>query len=96
MAGCRRFTRHAMLRLRERGIPENLVDMVLDSFDRLYYDVVRRRLVYAGWAAGDRRLLVVAEEEGGCLTIVTVVETRGFKVEERRVASGRWVCLHGC
>ena len=86
-----------MLRLRERGIPESLVDLVLDSFDRLYYDVVRRRLVYAGWAAGDRRLLVVAEEEeGGCLTIVTVVETRGFKVEERRVASGRWVCLHGC
>ncbi len=96
MAVCRRFTRHAELRLMERGIDEHLVDSVLESFDRLYYDVVRRRLVYAGWAGGGRRLLVIAEEEGGCLTIVTVVETRGFKVEERRVASGRWVCLHGC
>ena len=71
-------------RLGERGIPEGLVEAVLRGYDRLYYDVVRRRLVYAGWR-GSRRLLVV-----------TVMETRGLKVERRRVASGRWVCLHGC
>ena len=90
-----RYTRHAVMRLRERGIEADAVEAIVSRFDRLYYDVVRRRLVYAGWSGG-RRLLVVAEEEGDCLLVVTVIETSGLKVEERRVASGRWVCLHGC
>ncbi len=93
---CLRFTSHAEQRLRERMLDAGIVESAVSRPEKIYYDIVTRRLVYAAWAPGGRRVLVVAEEEGGCLAVVTVIETSGLKVEERRVASGRWVCLHGC
>ncbi len=92
---CIRMCDHARLRLVERGVEPGDVERVICSPERLYYDVVARRLVYAGWLGG-KRLLVVAEEEAGCFTVVTVIVTSGLRVEERRVRSGRWLCLHGC
>ncbi len=92
---CLRFTEHAELRLRERRLDAGLVRLVIERPDRVYYDVVTRRLVYAAWMAS-RRVIVVAEEEGECLAVVTVIETSGLKVEERRSSSGRWVCIDGC
>ncbi|AEM38309.1 hypothetical protein Pyrfu_0438 [Pyrolobus fumarii 1A] len=67
----------------------------MEEADRIYYDVVARRLVYASWI-GSWRVLVVAEEGQGCMVVVTVIATGGLEVEEGRVSSGRWVCIHGC
>ena len=86
------FTRHAIRRMRERGIGEEAVYEALGEPDELFLDTETGRIVAVKYSTG---LCVITEADRDTVRIVTVLRSTSLErlVEKRR--TGRWVPWRG-
>ena len=83
-----RYTRHALRRMRERGLSLDVVEDTLHSPDDILLDVATGRLIAINYSEG---LVVVYEVRGGIFTVVTVIVVSDVgKLVKKREVSGRW------
>lgn len=75
-----RFLNHALLRMAERNISRALIEQVIEQPDKIERSVKdTRRLLfkkkYIHDSVGERLLIVVAEESGNIVVVVTIIDT---------------------
>ena len=82
------FTRHALRRMRERGVRREDVYEALGDPDEVLLDVETGRIVAAKYSKG---LCIVVEARGDAVKVITVLITSDLRrLVERRKERGRW------
>ena len=82
------FTRHALQRMRERGVSKEDVYEALGDPDELLLDAETGRIVAVKHGKG---LCAIAEARGDTVKVITVLVTPHLeRLVERRKERGRW------
>lgn len=88
------FSKHALLKIKERKIGKELIEKVILEPDFLFYDITSRCMVAIGkvtMAGTETNLIVPFEKESDVVKIVTAYPCRNLKKEMRRKEGKKWV-----
>lgn len=88
------FSKHALLKIKEREIDKSIIEKVINGPDILFYDVIGRCLVAIGkvkMAGVEIYLVVPFVKEIGQIKVVTVYPCKNIEKEISSKEGKRWV-----
>lgn len=88
------FSRHALLKIKERKIEKELIEKVIQEPEFLFYDVIGKCMIAIGrviMAGMETNLIVPFEKENDVVKVVTAYPCRNVKKEIRRKEGKKWV-----
>lgn len=85
------YTRHAQLKIEERGIQKSEVEEILKSPEEVLLDLETGNLIAVGKreTVQDHYLIVVYSSEKE--KVITIIDTSKKEIVNRRKEKGRWV-----
>jgi hypothetical protein len=88
------FSKHALLKIKERKIEKELVKKVIQEPEFLFYDIMGKCMIAISKviiAGTETHLVVPFERESGEVKVVTAYPCRNLKKEIRRKEGKKWV-----
>lgn len=85
------YTRHAQLKIEERGIQKSEVEEILKSPEEVLLDLETGNLIAVGKreTVRDHYLIIVYSSEKD--KVITIIDTSKKEIVNRRKEKGRWV-----
>lgn len=88
------FSKHALLKIKERKIEKELIEKVILEPDFLFYDIASKCMIAIGKViitGTETNLIVPFEKECDVVKVVTAYPCKNLKKELRRKEGEKWV-----